>query len=74
MARRSVIGRENTIWSASTTDKGFTWEKTDRVDALRSAAKVGNGVSKTAGKNGVSKKAKGGAKKKARSARKYARA
>jgi len=50
--------------------KDFTWEKKDRVDELRAAAKVGNGVRKSS--NGVNK-AKMGAKKK-KSGSKSARA
>jgi len=52
--RRPIFRQTAAYGHFGRSGKDFTWEKTDRVDELRAAAKVKNGVSKS---NGVAKKA-----------------
>ncbi|HUH05493.1 MAG TPA: methionine adenosyltransferase [Kofleriaceae bacterium] len=60
--RRPIFRKTAAYGHFGRKDADFTWERTDRVDQLRSAAKVGNGVSKKNGvaKNGVAHPAKPG--------------
>ncbi len=62
--RRPIFRKTAAYGHFGRNDKDFAWENTDRVDELRSAAKVSNGVHKTKA-NGVAKK-KAPAKKKAK--------